>query len=376
MYKYLLFLFVFCSFFTSCIKDGEGEDTSFKRTVVVYLGRDDTFLSGAGEDRIQPMLKGWNGKNGNLIIYQDKEDENPVLLEAYSDNGEMKTKVLVEYEEENSADKEVLRRVINYAITNYEADSYGLIIFSHGYGWLPEGSYRQTPRGIIKDQNSEMELKDMADAIPSGYFDFIILEACYTAGIEVMYELKDKANYIFGSSAEIVSPGYISIYASSMNYFFTREPRLKAFAENVFNYVNEGANWSSGTFSLIKTSELDKLAIFLKNNIDPDTNVNIADLQRFGRNSGGLFTRLLFFDFEDYFSRILENEASSEFSRLISNCIVYKNATPGFLVDIPGEDGFEINFHSGLTTYVLQNQFSYLNEEYKNLNWYKAVFEK
>jgi hypothetical protein len=35
-------------------------------------------------------------------------------------------------------------------------------------------------------------------------------------------------------------------------------------------------------------------------------------------------------------------------------------------------NGFDIRKHSGLTVYIGQKQYSYLNTEYKNLKWYKA----
>ncbi|MDR1881367.1 MAG: hypothetical protein LBR26_01105, partial [Prevotella sp.] len=97
--------------------------------------------------------------------------------------------------------------------------------------------------------------------------------------------------------------------------------------------------------------------------------VDVSAIQPFGRYS----SRLLFFDFEDYFSRILKDAASrEELSSLLDECVVYKAATGTFLLNW---DGFSITHHSGLTTYIPQEQYPYLNEEYKKLSWYKLVFE-
>jgi hypothetical protein len=361
----LFSLFLSGFFFISC--EPAGEET-FKRTIIVYLGRDNS-LSSADEEKIKYLLDGWNGQNGNLIIYQDKTGEKPVLLEAYRDKAETKTRVVAEYEDENSASVEVLNRVLRYGITNYPADSYGLILFSHMSGWLP-ASTLTTPRSIVIDQTSEMELAGFAEAIPDGYFDFIIFEACFASGIEVAYELKDKTRYILGSSAEVLSPGFKDTYVTSLHYLFEKEAGLESFARALFAAISTSdAHYRSATFSLIKTSRLEALGRFLKAGADKEAVVDVSAIQPFGRKS----SRLLFFDFEDYFSRILKNAASrEELSSLLNECVVYKAATETFLLDW---DGFNITRHSGLTTYIPQEQYPYLNEEYKKLSWYKLVFE-
>jgi hypothetical protein len=57
---------------------------------------------------------------------------------------------------------------------------------------------------------------------------------------------------------------------------------------------------------------------------------------------------------------------------LVGNCIAYRAATPYFLQDY-GYDGFEIEKHSGLTTYVRQGHYPYLDEAYKQTKWYQQI---
>jgi hypothetical protein len=377
MYKYLFPLLFFCTCFTACIKDGETYE--FRRTVVVYLGRDDRALSASNEDKITSLLKGWNGKKGNLVIYQDTAQYdsahnrikgNASLMNVIPGRKGVNTiETIAEYGDENSADPAVFNRVLQDAIRLYPADAYGLVVFSHGSGWLPEGTLA-APRSVIKDQERELNLLDLSRAIPAGTFDFIVFEACLTAGIEVVYELKDKTPYIFASSAEILSPGFRDVYTTSINYLFEREPRLTSFAENTFNSISTSeAHFYSATFSLIKTSGLDDLAAFLRTHIDREKTVDVSDIQRFGRYP----FHLLFHDFEDYFSRILKDGASGEeLASLIEKCVVYRRATPAFLL---AWDGFEVIRHSGLTVYIEQERYPFLNSEYRNLSWYQAVFE-
>jgi hypothetical protein len=130
------------------------------------------------------------------------------------------------------------------------------------------------------------------------------------------------------------------------------------------------AYYRSATLSLIKTEKLYDLGIFLHQYIDKKkiSAVNPYDVQHFDR-----YSYRLFFDFEDYYSRILnDNAPAQELKALLNECVPYKDATPSFLLDWRG---FEINHHSGLTTYIEQGDFPYLNQAYKKLAWYRAVFE-
>ncbi|MDR1161814.1 MAG: hypothetical protein LBK45_05690 [Tannerellaceae bacterium] len=360
------------SLFASCDWDCTSNKDTYKRTVIAYIGRDNNLKVGY-EDKIQSMLEGWNGRNGNLIIYQDTAVGNSGLMEVYTEKGVNKIKTVREFANENSADPNVFKRVLNDAISLYPADSYGLIIFSHASGWLPEATLA-SPRSFFKDGKDEMELTDMAAAIPAGYFDFIVFETCFSAGIEVAYELKDKTNYIIASSAELLSPGFKEIYASSLNYLFEKEPKLEAFTRNIFTLMNESdAYYKSVTVSLIKTEKLADLGAFLHQYIDDGkiNGVNPYDVQHFDR-----YSYRLFFDFEDYYSRILSDDApAQELNALLNECVPYKDATPSFLTGSSSWMGFDIKRHSGLTTYIRQEYFPYLNQEYKKLAWYKAVFE-
>jgi hypothetical protein len=355
--------------FASCESDCPINKDEYRRTVIAYIGRDND-LTKRSEDKIQAMLEGWDGRNGNLVIYQDTAVGNSGLMEVYREKDVNKIRTVREYTNENSADPDVFKRVLNDAISLYPADSYGLIIFSHASGWLPEATLA-APRSFIKDDKDEMELIDMAAAIPAGYFDFIVFETCFSAGIEVAYELKDKTNYIIASSAEILSPGFIEIYASSLNYLFEKEPKLEAFTRNIFTLMSESDTYyKSATLSLIRTEKLYALGAFLHQYIDKGkiNNVYLYDVQHFDR-----YSYRLFFDFEDYYSRILnDNVPEQELKALLNECVPYKDATPSFLTNWMG---FDIKRHSGLTTYIEQEYFPYLNREYKKLAWYKAVFE-
>lgn len=374
-----LFLTSISLLFTACQgEEGtpiEQEDYA-DRTILVYLGRDNN-LWGERERRIEFILNGWNGK-GNLIIYEDKKGSLPCLMEAHNSNGFNDTRIIHQYEEQNSADAETLKKVIQETRNLYPAQSYGLIIFSHASGWLPKNtitnprsnsdlSANESTRSIIIDDKDEMELVDFANALPNNLFDFIILEACYMSGIEVMYELRDKAKYILASSAEITSPGFTHVYSKQISQLFKKNLNLVDFAKEISAELSRtyDANKSSGggTLSVIQTSCVEMLGNWIIENIDMEKPENISDIQYFDENRNNK----IFFDFKDYYLRRLSSDTKKAvFTEMVNSIVVHQSTTPTYR-------GFQVNQHSGLTTYIPQLEYPLLNEKYKNLRWYRRV---
>lgn len=365
-----LFLTSISLLFTACQgEEGtpiEQEDYA-DRTILVYLGRDNNDLWGEREGRIKPILDGWNGE-GKLIIYEDKKGSLPCLMEAYNKNGFYDTRIIHQYEEQNSADAETLEKVIEETRNLYPAQSYGLILFSHASGWLPKNTItnprsnsdlptNQSTRSIIIDNKDEMELVDFANALPNNLFDFIILEACLMSGIEVMYELRDKAKYIIASSTEIISPGFRPVYSKKLYQLFKQDLDLVAFAKEI------SAEFNEGTISLIKTSCIEMLGNWIIDNVDMESPNNISDIQYFDKKRDDK----LFFDFKDYYLRRISCDTrKAVFTEMLNSIVLYQSASENYR-------GFQINQHSGLTTYISQPEYPLLNEKYKNLRWYRRV---
>lgn len=373
MNKILRLILILCPviLLLSCDKEDDKHTmpTTVKHVILAYLGGDNN-LSSETYQKIEAMRQGWKGgADKKLLIYTDPADATPSLIEIVSENGQNIKRTISNYEEQNSASKETLSRIIGEAISLYPSPSYGLIVFSHASGWLPQGTLTN-PRSIIMDKKQEMELVDFAQAIPDRMFDYIIFEACFMSGIEVAFELKDKAEYILASSAEILSPGFTYIYPNSINSLSGSLEGLKSFGNDAFAWFdNKTGYMKSATFSIIKTSELDTLANWIADNCEPNKPVDIRSIQYFDR-----YSYHLFFDFEDYYSSLLDTGVQKkQLSGLLSNSVVWKTATSAFMYDY---NGFNLKKHSGLTTYIPQTQYSYLNTEYKKLKWYSALSDQ
>ena len=364
--------FTCAAFFTSCEQSPAVEPEAISHVLLVYLGGDNN-LSGESYAKLEALGQGWGARpGGRLLVYHDPSDAAPQLLElSRNDQGNPAVEVIRRYEESDSADGEVFASVINEVRKLYPSPGYGLLVFSHASGWLPEGTLSAPKSGaksVLSDGNRQMALADFAAAIPDGAFDYIVFEACFMAGIEVAYELKDKTGYILASSAEIVSPGFTDVYPRALGFLFEGETGLRAFAAEAFAYFNGQSGYmQSATFSVIKTSELGALASFIRENAAPEAARDINSIQHFDRYPA----YRLFFDFEDYHAGLMADEKHrQELHGLVGKAGVWKASTPEFM---PGFDGFAIGRHSGLTAYIPQERFPFLNAEYGKLAWSRAA---
>lgn len=362
-------LFVFLLLATSCSREMEITPPVARRTVLVYLAGDNN-LSGEVWQKIDSLTAGWHNTEDNLLIYQDTQGERgtPSLLRVVGDVVDPFTEVVREYPESNSALAEVFETVVQDVVTLYPSASYGLLFFSHATGWLPEGSYAQprsmspSLRSIANDNGREMELADFAAALPDYQFDFIVFEACLMSGVEVAYALRNKADYLVASSAEILSPGFTSVYPALINDLFCQpEADLTNFAKRYYSHCNtlEGA-YHSATISVIRLDKIDALANAMRSFYAMQSGVqDITDLQCFDRSE-----KKLFFDLADFVRQAADTD--TKILSLLQEAVVYKASTPRF-VNIP------IHTHSGLTVYIEQAEYPLLNASWRETAWYKAT---
>lgn len=382
-------------FAAACTKEAPAGSGSirFQRTLLVWLGGDNN-LSRETAAKIAAINSGWIPERTACLIYEDTRDKGARLLRLYGTrSGTASAELLCEYGRENSASAKIFGRVLDKVMTDYPAESYGLLFFSHGSGWLPEGML-QTPvpgtslsKSLGWDEgvqsggldHAEMELTAFAAAIPDGALDFVVFETCLTAGIEVAYELRNKTRYMLASPAEILSPGFTPVYGSSFRLLLdtseSLEKNLTAFGESYMRHVNTlGGDYRSATLSLIATDVLDILAGRIRD-MSPrfETPAGVAGWQRFDRPGSYGDTPALprYFDLGQWMEGFSDPAQYPVLEQLLKRIVKWKGNTKRFL---PSRNGFEINRYSGLTVYLPRPEFGALNEAYRLTSWYKAVY--
>lgn len=273
----LLLFFLIASFLVSCSKDEKDAlDESVSQTVVAYMAAENSLSIYATYDLngelcdADEMLRTVDAMSDNdrLVLFID-DVELPriyVLTNKTKEKSIAKLKASYQFAEDvNSCSPKILKQVLDWAMTNCSAEEYGLVMWSHGSGWIPP----RTPRrafgvdnghnvgsGTLANEGDEMDIGEMAKAL-AGFpkFDFILFDACFMQTVEVCYELKDRANYIIGSPAEIPLLG--APYTTMMYQMFTEKgANPKGMIQCYYNkYANEGC-----ALSVVDCSKLDALA--------------------------------------------------------------------------------------------------------------------
>lgn len=266
----------------------------------------------------------------------------------------------------------------------------------------------------------EIELSDFAAAIPM-HMEYILFDACLMGGVEVAYELKDKCDYIGFSPTEVLSEGFN--YKTLTSNLLGEDRSLRAVCEDYYNqYIDKTGASRSATISLVDCSGMDALAeccagLFRKYRTGLDL-ISPVRVQQYYT-----YSYHWFYDLESIISESgraeryhLESSKSNlqkqidkavasedqaaleelepqfaevdarlqeimltwdehlaeltadiqELRKALTGCIVYKAATPEFLI---GPGGFRIYAYSGLSMYLPCNGGENLDKYYKTLGW-------
>lgn len=385
----------------ACSTEHEGE-TDHSQTLLIYMAGNSN-LSSYAYANIESMTEGYvpkwcrPGKGDVLLVYLHTKDTLPRLLRLYRDNrNQVKQEVLREYDPHHSLDPAVMRQVLSFAAETYPAQENGLVLWSHGTGWLPKGYYddpdayehleyphrtqqrypsldedpmRDYVKAMGPDSGIEIDLQELAAALPVRY-DYLIFDACLMAAVEVAYELREKTALMVASSAEILAQGFP--YQSYIRPILSGpKADLESVARIYYDYYNEQSGYyRSATISLIRTDALEELADVVKPIFgtyrDEIRQLDRYSVQGFYRNQ-----RDFFFDLEDFIARVATPQELDQLRQALDKVVLYKAATPAFL-DGPSY-GFDIRTHCGLTTYIPDPAKSYLNEYYRSLAWNQAV---
>jgi len=283
------------------------------------------------------------------------------------------------------------------------ARRYGLVLGSHGGGWVPaaytnlssneedrdEDFFALPPCGgpsdwlgrlagadvtrwFGEDNRASADISTWAAAFEEAAvpFEYLIFDACFMSNVETLYELRHAARYIVGSPCEIMGRGMP--YASMLPDLFTDEGRsydLEAFCRHFHDfYSTTTSTRQSGCIALAVTGELDALAGRMKElNLSAVPNPDLAEIQTYE----GL-SRPLFFDLLQYAECIAGDDTALEAFRLQFDKTFpesFRLHTPAFYSGYNGKMN-PVEYYSGVTTSAPSTKFP---TAYAATAWHSAV---
>lgn len=353
-------------------------------------------------------------------------DSSPLVVRLYKDPDNLKVvrDTIKRFPARNEAggypnlltDPGFMKEILSYVKEKFPARKYGMIYSSHGFGWLPQGYYADTesfekenalsapsihrqslpglPEGARpyvepevdpdipltksvgqelflydgKKFSLEIDVRDLAESIPM-HMDYIFFDACLMGGIEVAYELKDVADFLVFSPAEIISEGFD--YSKMCDRLFANyDLHAKLVAKDYYDYYQaQSGTLQSATITMVRCVDLDKLAavcqpLFEKyrDNINKLTRTQVQTYSRI--NIG----KHWFYDMEDMLLKAGMTESEqAELEKVLKQVAPYRAATKYILGLLP------VRKYSGFSMFLPPDGSDYLRNYYKTLAWNKAT---
>ncbi len=363
-----------------------GVDVTPSRTVMVYmiadnsLGRSDCDKSDLDEMQIA-VDAGALGDNGRLIVYHNRvgtsKGNPPVMIEITPGN----RTTLKTYPDDPtiySTDAARFTEVLDDMKHFAPADQYGLVLWSHGTGWIETDGSRSAAIApgeqpmvytFGDDRSQKMKVTTLAGVLEGHDIGFIYFDCCHMASIEVVYELRHCAPVIVGSGTELPAPGMN--YTVNVPYFFAEgEADMIGAAKATFDHYNNlhGAERTC-TMTVVSTAELDELARVSREIMEqgPVNGKEFAAYQSYMRRAETCYGTL--YDMADYFESFegVDPDALARWRAAFDAAVVYKAATPSVFNVVT------LNRYDGLGCYIIGNGNSADYMGYTNQSWWRDV---
>lgn len=361
-----------------------------QRTVLIYFAADNSLSQYAQTDieEVKEGLESCSMEDLHLLVYIDLGDGDARLVEYVKEDGIVAEKVIREYGERNSTGVDETRAVFADVFTNpdYEAESYALVYWSHGDGWIPYPV--PSTRWIgqdCEDRSSRngncMNLADFVSTLEGmPHFDFIYFDACFMQSIEVAYALRDYADYIVASPTETPGTGapYEYILSAMLTpggvvdmadiYYQTYLTYYKGVAQGGYNTED----WTAGAaICVLSTSELEQLAS-LTNQLLPEETVSVDDLRAasFSYDERRSSSYVGYNDWEDMMQILLSKTDYDIWKQAFDASIIYWATTP---MNLFGGGMHSMEGANGVSHYIPQSLTSEAAAAYRTTEWYEAA---
>ena len=388
--------------FASCeaINDDPPVREEKGRTLLIYMAGNNN-LAPYAKSNLEKLKDGYIPvEEGNIVVFYHVKDAGPLLLHLNGESGSVVVDTVYRFPSLNSSSGKTLSSAMNVTRTLFPAKDYGLVLWSHATGWMPEESYGQALVGdsnstvassqqpvlplegnhneLVKldrtlfnrnakegrtrtfgsDGTTEMEIADIVKSMPYRV-SFVIFDACFMGGIEVAYQMKDSTDYLLFSPAEVLAEGFP--YDKIAQPLFAPAPDLQKVAEEYYRHYNsQTPPMRSATISLIKSAALERVAEEAARLFDlyrdKIPTLDKERIQGYFRQSSTPF----FYDFKDFMQNLAgEVNSIADFSVALDEAVVYKAATP-YMINLH----IDAERYSGLSSYIPD----YSNEELIKFN--------
>jgi hypothetical protein len=359
-------------------------------TVMIYLDADNN-LESAGIDDINEMEIVGSTSEANIVVQIDRipysvlASNNEGYLDDISNNNwtttrryyitqdfdpiQINSQLVSDLGELNMGDSQTLIDFVNWAVTNYPAKKYLLVIWNHGGGFrsmrLAKDIAWDDTSGGDKITMSELEYALSAISTQMGKnVDIVGMDACLMAMTEVAYQIKDYADILVASEESEPNDGwpYDSILSQLVSNPIMTPNQLATII--VDTYIFSYTVFDNVTQSAIDLSYMDTLAgqlsvlalAIMGDTLTPSVNYINAS------NSSQYYGDYDFIDLYDFCNEVLAYSNSVS----VKSIALSIQQTLSSAVLRWGYNGYGVNKSRGLSIYF--PYYSYDNY-YNNTNF-------
>lgn len=385
--KKLVFLFLVLSFFlTSCEKEDTPGLSVVQRTVFVYMPWSTDLLTYFEKNLDDMEIAIGRGilKNERVLVFLSTTPKKATLFEFQCQNGKCVRNVLKAYENPAFTTAPGITSVLNDVKSYAPANSYSMIIGSHGLGWIPvssastrsvgeqrmhwdgQGAYRTRLFGG-KTSEYQTDITTFVQGIEDAglKMEYIMFDDCYMSCVEVAYDLKDVTHYLIGCPTEIMVHGMP--YEDMCTYLFGEVDYAGICEVFLDFYKNYEAPY--GTIGVTDCSELNELATIMKE-INSKYTFDSSLLSSVQIMGG--YSPTIFFDFGDYVAKLCpEQDLLNKLETQLAHTVPFKSHTDYFYTTVGIDRSIKINTYSGITiSDISTHRYAAKKAE---TAWYKAT---
>lgn len=378
LYNCIALCTLLCILFTGCKTTEEPEEpTRDRRTILVYMMADNNLSTTYryDEKNIQEMADAIAEADidGHLLIYYAGAKESPCLQEIKHTNaGGSTIQTIKSYPGQVSTSTAAIKEVLQDAKQLYNTQEYGLIMWSHATGWLPQNRFyapmRPAPASFGREGKEErsIDIDSLRMALGTQHFNFILFDACLMGNVEVAYELRNTCDYIIASPTETLGAGYP--YKAIIPLLFAQEINYESVCKCYYDKFIAPGTQQTGTISLVKTAPLEQVAMqcreIVRNHQGEPSLTATNNIQYYDR-----VTPHIFYDLGHYMQTVANDTEYARLDALLKETVIYKKASPTFI-------GTPITQFSGLSCYIPDSSHDEVTENYyTKLQWHNAVYK-
>lgn len=365
--------------FQACKDEPEPEpepEQNCPTTVLVYMAASNS-LGSAGYDakdlaEMRTAIEAGALRGSRLLVYHAASDGTTRLYELTED-GET---LITDYSNSTllSVHGDRMAEVIETARRYAPSDQFGLILWSHGMGWLQNGisddSYPLPETGKLRswgDENGRyMNITTLAAVLEDAQPDWVWFDCCLMGNAETVFELRRATPYVVASSIELPPNGMP--YDLTLKHLMNPAGAdLVEAAKAVFEYYSDALGDDSRTdcaISVYSTSAFDDLATATADIYAVSETLLPTDY----KPQYMVLSNRYYADMEHYITALCAcladgDELLAAWTEAFHRAVIYSDVTNAMKTKLG------INANCALSTYIYSNTAEAERRNYQTLEW-------